>query len=90
MTVILPLHPRTSKMLNNFKVHLDIKDTIQVINPVGYIEMLKLQKHSRVIITDSGGLQKEAYFFKGTLRDDTRDNGVERDYFRRMEYALQS
>ena len=77
MTVILPLHPRTSKMLNNFKVHLDIKDTIQVINPVGYIEMLKLQKHSRVIITDSGGLQKEAYFSKVpcvTIRETTEWN----------------
>lgn len=64
MMVIIPIHPRTLKMLNRFDIHSDIRDSIKVIDPVGYMEMLKLQKNSSVIVTDSGGLQKEAYFSK--------------------------
>jgi UDP-GlcNAc3NAcA epimerase len=68
--VVLPLHPRTKKILEinhiNTKIHL--------IEPVGYLEMVSLIKNSKAVITDSGGLQKEAYFFKKqgfTLRDQT-------------------
>jgi UDP-GlcNAc3NAcA epimerase len=68
--VILPLHPRTRKILQNMK--LDCK--AQLIDPVGYLEMISLLSHSSMVITDSGGVQKEAFFFKKkciTLRDET-------------------
>jgi len=69
--VILPLHPRTKKILkqNNINPHY-----ITVIEPVGYLEMVWLLDNSKMVITDSGGLQKEAFFFKKpciTLRDET-------------------
>ena len=68
--IILPLHPRTKAILekNNLKMNCTI------IDPVGYLEMVGLIKNSKLIMTDSGGLQKEAFFFKKpciTLRDET-------------------
>ena len=68
--VVLPIHPRTKKILKN----LNLDDNIKIIKPVGYFDMIKLIKNSRLIITDSGGLQKEAYFFNKfciTTRDET-------------------
>ncbi|MCF6306855.1 MAG: UDP-N-acetylglucosamine 2-epimerase (non-hydrolyzing) [Flavobacteriaceae bacterium] len=68
--VVLPLHPRTKKLL---EVH-GVSTQIHLIEPVGYLEMVSLIKNSKAVITDSGGLQKEAYFFKKqgfTLRDQT-------------------
>lgn len=68
--VILPLHPRTKKLLEAY----GIKTNIIIIDPVGYLEMTSLIKNSIGVVTDSGGLQKEAYFFKKqgfTLRDQT-------------------
>lgn len=56
--VIIPVHPRTKKVLQN----LDISKNIVLIDPVGYFDMLELLKHCNLVITDSGGLQKEAYF----------------------------
>ncbi|WP_435255131.1 non-hydrolyzing UDP-N-acetylglucosamine 2-epimerase [Tenacibaculum sp. A30] len=58
--VILPLHPRTKKMLE--KYHL--QPNITFIDPVGYFSMLELLKNCSMVITDSGGLQKEAFFNK--------------------------
>lgn len=69
--VILPLHPRTKKIISNLK--LNIKN-LTLIDPVGYHEMVWLIDNSDLVITDSGGLQKEAYFFNKpciTLRDET-------------------
>lgn len=69
--VILPLHPRTKKMIENLKV--DIHE-LTIIDPVGYLEMVWLIDHCDLVMTDSGGLQKEAYFFGKpciTLRDET-------------------
>jgi UDP-GlcNAc3NAcA epimerase len=71
--VVLPLHPRTKKMM---RVQGLIKEAkgIQLIDPVSYLDMLKLEKHARVILTDSGGVQKEAYWFRVpciTLREET-------------------
>jgi UDP-GlcNAc3NAcA epimerase len=71
--VILPLHPRTKKMM---RVQGLIKEArgIQLIDPVSYLDMLRLEKHARVILTDSGGVQKEAYWFRVpciTLREET-------------------
>lgn len=69
--VVLPLHPRTKKILENLK--LDLKN-LTIIDPVGYLEMVWLIDNCSFIMTDSGGLQKEAYFFEKqciTLRDET-------------------
>lgn len=69
--VILPLHPRTKKILENLK--LDISN-LMIIDPVGYLEMVWLIDNCDFVMTDSGGLQKEAYFFEKqciTLRDET-------------------
>lgn len=71
MPVLLPLHPRTNKLIKS----LDIKlDNTKIINPVGYLLMLYLTANAYMVVTDSGGLQKEAYFLKipcTTLRDQT-------------------
>ena len=58
--VVLPLHPRTKKILEKN----NIKPNITLINPVGYFDMLELLKNCFLVITDSGGLQKEAFFNK--------------------------
>jgi UDP-GlcNAc3NAcA epimerase len=71
--VVLPLHPRTKKMM---RVQRLIKEArgIHLIDPVSYFDMLKLEKNAKAILTDSGGVQKEAYWFRVpciTLRDET-------------------
>jgi len=60
--VIFPLHPRTKKIIHQNKLTFDLTGSLHVINPVGYKEMLSLIANSLLVITDSGGLQKEAYF----------------------------
>lgn len=70
MPVVFPLHPRTRKILEASSVKLDFEP----IDPVGYFDMLELLKNTKIVLTDSGGLQKEAFFFKKpciTLRDET-------------------
>ncbi len=69
--VILPLHPGTRKMVEKFEIDTG---NIKIIEPVSYLEMIALEKNCKLIITDSGGIQKEAYFFKKpciTMRDET-------------------
>ena len=69
--IILPLHPRTKQKLKSISLSLE---NITVIEPIGYLEMIWLLNHCKIVITDSGGLQKEAYFFKKpciTLRNET-------------------
>ena len=69
--VILPLHPRTKKILQSGNYDTS---NLTIINPVGYLNMIWLIDHCNLIVTDSGGLQKEAFFFKKqciTLRDET-------------------
>jgi UDP-GlcNAc3NAcA epimerase len=72
--VVVPLHPRTRQALKQ-KLSLDrIAKHIFIIEPVGYLDMVMLEKHSRLIVTDSGGVQKEAFFYHvpcATLRDET-------------------
>jgi UDP-GlcNAc3NAcA epimerase len=68
--VVLPLHPRTQKIMKD----AGIKTNLTIIDPVGYFDMLELLKHCKLVMTDSGGLQKEAFFFQKfciTLRDET-------------------
>jgi len=82
--VVLPLHPRTAKML---PINLDTKlyqqiqksDQIIIVPPVSFLEMILLEKHCSLIITDSGGVQKEAYFFQKPcliLRPETEWNEI--------------
>jgi UDP-GlcNAc3NAcA epimerase len=59
--VIFPIHPRTRKMISQFQLDHMLKNLI-LINPVGYIEMLGLINNSTLVMTDSGGLQKEAIY----------------------------
>lgn len=69
--IILPLHPRTLKKINQMNLKTE---GINIIQPVGYFDMLQLLKNCGWVMTDSGGLQKEAYFFNKpclTLRDET-------------------
>ena len=69
--VILPLHPRTKKLLAQNQTN---SDRITILEPVGYLQMIWLLEHCDLVVTDSGGLQKEAYFFGKpciTTRDET-------------------
>ncbi len=60
--IVFPIHPRTRKALTRFNLLEKLKrENIYLINPVGYIDFLKLLKHSKIVITDSGGVQREAY-----------------------------
>jgi len=69
--IILPLHPRTAKIINQSSFNFD---KLTIIEPVGYLEMVFMLKRCQLVMTDSGGLQKEAFFFKKaciTMRDET-------------------
>ena len=78
--VVLPLHPRTQKVVKSLGLALEMI----VLEPVGYLEMIWLLKHCSAVVSDSGGVQKEAFFFKKpciTMRDQTEwveliENGV--------------
>ena len=62
--IIFPVHPRTRKILDaNFSSPLTPHISLKIIGPVGYLDMLILEQNAKVILTDSGGMQKEAYFF---------------------------
>jgi len=68
LKVVLPLHPRTEKMLHateHKKLLMKINETknLFLIPPVSFLDMIQLEKNSSLIITDSGGVQKESYFF---------------------------
>jgi UDP-N-acetylglucosamine 2-epimerase len=71
--ILLPLHPRTKKMMKVYGLFSKFKN-IRFIDPVPYLDMLQLEKNAQAILTDSGGVQKEAYWMKVpcfTLRDET-------------------
>ena len=70
--VVVPVHPRTRLALRRAGFRLDAG--LRLIDPVGYLDMVVLEKHARLIATDSGGVQKEAYFYRvpcATLRAET-------------------
>lgn len=69
--VVLPLHPRTRRYLQELAIDTS---RLTILEPVGYLDMVMLEKNARLIATDSGGVQKEAYFYRVpcvTLRDET-------------------
>lgn len=59
LEVVVPLHPRTRKLIEEHK----LLPTFTITNPLGYFDMIMLLQHCKLVITDSGGLQKEAFFF---------------------------
>ncbi|GAA3712511.1 UDP-N-acetylglucosamine 2-epimerase (non-hydrolyzing) [Oceanisphaera sediminis] len=79
--IVLPLHPRTKKIIGSY---FHNEKNVSIIDPVGYLNMIWLIKNCSFILTDSGGLQKEAFFFNKpciTMRDETEwveliDEGV--------------
>jgi UDP-GlcNAc3NAcA epimerase len=72
--VIWPIHPRTRQALRTHRLSDVSKHSLRIIEPVSYLDMLLLEKEAKVIFTDSGGVQKEAYWLGVpcvTLRDET-------------------
>ena len=59
ITVVLPMHPRTRKKAGDYHA-----GNVIITEPVSFLEMIQLEKHARLILTDSGGVQKESYFFQ--------------------------
>ena len=73
LPVILPIHPRTRQLLKRLDKETWLK-SINILEPLPFLEMLRLEMSAKVILTDSGGIQKEAYFHEVpciTLRDET-------------------
>lgn len=75
LPVVWPLHPRTRGVLQrNGLLDQLAASGVRLIEPVGYLEMVQLEKYAALVVTDSGGVQKEAYFFQVpcvTMRDET-------------------
>lgn len=73
--VVFPIHPRTSQAIENYNFDLDLlKTNIKFVDPMGYLNMIRLEQSAKMILTDSGGIQKEAYWLRVpcvTLRDET-------------------
>lgn len=72
--IVFPLHPRTEKYLRSYGLYEKLQGKVKLIKPLGYLDFLKLENHARRILTDSGGIQKEAYILGVpcvTLRDNT-------------------
>lgn len=70
--IVLPVHPRTRARMQS--AGLTLSENVIAIDPVGYLDMVMLEKHAALIMTDSGGVQKEAFFYHVpciTLRDET-------------------
>lgn len=72
--IIFPVHPRTKHVMQENKLEHKYFENIRFIEPVSYFDLIKLQQESKCVITDSGGIQKEAYWLKKkciTLRSET-------------------
>jgi UDP-GlcNAc3NAcA epimerase len=72
--VVLPLHPRTRNALKEMLLLGNVEERLLIIDPVGYLDMVMLERKAHLIATDSGGVQKEAFFYQvpcATLRDET-------------------
>jgi UDP-GlcNAc3NAcA epimerase len=62
--VILPLHPRTRKILENNSININLPNSIRITEPASFFEINMLEQNARIVMTDSGGVQKEAFFFE--------------------------
>jgi UDP-N-acetylglucosamine 2-epimerase len=72
--VVFPIHPRTRKRIAELLPGHALAGNVLLVEPVGYLDMLVLERNARTIITDSGGVQKEAFFFSVpcvTMRPET-------------------
>ena len=73
-TIVFPVHPRTQKLLQTYGLYDKLKASVCLIEPLGFLDFIKLMNHAKMILTDSGGVQKEAYILKVpciTLRENT-------------------
>ena len=72
--VVCPLHPRTRAAMARLGLRLEAERGMHCVDPLGYLDMIETEQSAQMIITDSGGVQKEAFFFGKpcvTLRDET-------------------
>lgn len=73
LPVVFPLHPRTSKLIDDYGLRHHL-DTVKVVEPLSFLDMVALEQAAKIILTDSGGVQKEAFFYGVpcvTMRDET-------------------
>ena len=64
MDVVLPLHPRTRKMIGDLRLEIgDLSERVRIIEPASFFEIIRLEKNAAIVMTDSGGVQKEAFFY---------------------------
>lgn len=88
LPVVMPLHPRTRQAVENSGLITDIQNsTLKIIDPIGYLDMIQLEVNAKAIATDSGGVQKEAYFFHVpclTIRDETEWSELVQHGFNRL------
>ena len=63
MDVVLPLHPRTRKIMANEGMNGVMNERIRIIEPASFFEIIRLEKNAAIVMTDSGGVQKEAFFY---------------------------
>lgn len=74
LQLLLPLHPRTRRRLEEFKLLNIVPENVKITEPLGYLANITAMRHARVIVTDSGGVQREAYWLGTpcvTLRNET-------------------
>jgi UDP-N-acetylglucosamine 2-epimerase (non-hydrolysing) len=72
--IVFPIHPRTEKLLKNYGLYDSLNSSVILTEPLGFLDFIKLMNHAKMILTDSGGVQKEAYILQVpcvTLRDNT-------------------
>jgi len=73
-TIVFPLHPRTEKFLKTYGLYDKLKSSVILTKPLGFFEFINLMSHAKMMLTDSGGIQKETYVLKVpciTLRENT-------------------
>jgi len=65
LPVVFPVHPRTRKMMDSWNIglHIPAGADVRILPPASFLDMIMLEKNCRLVLTDSGGVQKEAYFF---------------------------
>lgn len=74
MTIVWPIHPRTKSILTRSGRFASLSSQVKLIDPVSYLDMVQLEKYAALVATDSGGVQKEAFFHQVpcvTIRDET-------------------